>query len=174
MANKQQRPQSIDEFEVDKFEGNERVLHISRVTKVVKGGRKFSFSAILAIGNKNGQVGWGFAKANEVSDAVKKAKEHAQKNIYTVEMEETTIPHEVLVQWDGVKILLKPAGKGTGVVAGSVVRTILELAGVKDVYGKNLGKTNPGNQVRATFMAISRLKNRLKSREEKKGAHSHA
>src|SRR5690606_24709959 len=106
-----------------------------------------------------GHVGYGFAKANEVSDAIRKGSESARKNIYTIELEGTTIPHEVYVEWDGAKVLLKPAPVGTGVVAGSKLRSVLEQAGVKDVIAKNLGSNNPLNQVKAAFKALLQLKN---------------
>lgn len=141
-------------------EFEEKVLYINRCAKVVKGGRKFSFSALILVGDGAGHVGYGFAKANEVSDAIRKGSEAARKNIYTIEMNGTTIPHELYVEWDGAKILLKPAPFGTGVVAGSKVRSVLELGGVKDVIAKNLGSSNPLNQVKAIFEALSQLKSR--------------
>jgi small subunit ribosomal protein S5 len=155
-------------------EFEEKVLHINRCAKVVKGGRKFSFSALILVGDGQGHVGYGFAKANEVSDAIRKGSEAARKNIYTIEMEGSTIPHEVYVEWDGAKILLKPASPGVGVVAGSKVRSVLELGGVKDVVAKNLGSSNPLNQVKAIFKAILQLKNREKTLAERKGAPAHA
>ena len=151
-------------------EFEEKVLYINRCAKVVKGGRKFSFSALILVGDGQGHVGFGFAKANEVSDAIRKGSESARKNIFTIEMEGTTIPHEVYVEWDGAKILLKPAPTGTGVVAGSKVRSVLELGGVKDVIAKNLGSNNPLNQVKATFKALSQLKNREQCMAERRGA----
>ncbi len=151
-------------------EFEEKVLYINRCSKVVKGGRKFSFSALILVGDGQGHVGFGFAKANEVSDAIRKGSESARKNIFTIEMEGTTIPHEVYVEWDGAKILLKPAPNGTGVVAGSKVRSVLELGGVKDVIAKNLGSNNPLNQVKATFKALSQLKNREQCMAERRGA----
>src|SRR5579872_6424191 len=108
-------------------EFEEKVLYINRCAKVVKGGRKFSFSALILVGDGQGHVGYGFAKANEVSDAIRKGSESARKNIYTIEMEGTTIPHDIHVDWDGAIILLKPAPAGTGIVAGSKVRSVLEL-----------------------------------------------
>jgi small subunit ribosomal protein S5 len=155
-------------------EFEEKVLYINRCSKVVKGGRKFSFSALILVGDGQGHVGFGFAKANEVSDAIRKGSESARKNIFTIEMEGTTIPHEVLVEWDGAKILLKPAPAGTGVIAGSKVRSVLELGGVKDVIAKNLGSNNPLNQVKATFKALMKLKNRERNLAERKGAQAHA
>src|ERR1700720_3747362 len=119
---KQQARRRVEDFGTE-FE--EKVLYINRCAKVVKGGRKFSFSALILVGDGQGHVGYGYAKANEVSDAIRKGSESARKNIYTIEMEETTIPHAVHVEWDGAIILLKPAGAGTGIVAGSKVRSVL-------------------------------------------------
>ncbi len=138
----------------------EKVLFINRCSKVVKGGRKFSFSALILVGDGEGHVGYGFAKANEVSDAIRKGSEAAKKNIITFEMENTTIPHEVIYTWDGAKVLLKPAPEGTGVIAGSKVRAVLELAGVRDVVAKSLGSNNPLNLVIATFKALMSLQNK--------------
>ncbi|HSX25797.1 MAG TPA: 30S ribosomal protein S5 [Chlamydiales bacterium] len=154
-------------------EFEEKVLYINRCATVTKGGRKFSFSALILVGDGQGHVGYGFAKANEVSDAIRKGSEAARKNIYTIEMEGSTIPHEIYVEWDGAKILLKPAPAGTGIVAGSKVRSVLELGGVKDVIAKNLGSNNPLNQVKATFKAFSQLRNREECFAERKGVHSH-
>ena len=144
----------------------EKVLYINRCAKVVKGGRKFSFSALIVVGDRAGHVGFGFAKANEVSEAIRKGSESAKKNIYYFEMDKTTISHEVFAVHDGVKLLLKPAREGTGVIAGSKVRSVLELFGVKDVIAKNLGSTNPLNQVRATFKALFQLRSRNKKEEK--------
>ncbi|SCA63627.1 30S ribosomal protein S5 [Chlamydiales bacterium SCGC AG-110-M15] len=146
------------EEESDGFE--EKVLFINRCAKVVKGGRKFSFSALVLVGDMKGKIGFGFAKANELTDAIRKAGQLARKNVITFEMEKTTIPHEVFVEWDGVKLLLKPAPEGTGVIAGSKVRSVLEMAGIHDVVAKLLGGNNPINQVRATFKALLSLRNR--------------
>src|SRR5271163_3282401 len=144
-------------------EFEEKVLYINRCAKVVKGGRKFSFSALILVGDGQGRVGYGFAKANEVSDAIRKGGDAARKNILIFEMEGTTIPHEITVEWDGAKVLLKPAPEGTGIIAGSKVRSVLELGGVKDVVAKSFGSNNPLNQVRATIKALSSLRNRKKS-----------
>jgi small subunit ribosomal protein S5 len=138
----------------------EKVLYINRCSKVVKGGRKFSFSALILVGDCNGKVGFGFAKANELTDAIRKGGENARKNIITFEMHGTSIPHEVLVKHDGARLLLKPAPEGTGIIAGSKVRAVLELAGIKDVVAKSLGSNNPLNQVRAAFEALFQLRNR--------------
>ncbi len=144
-------------------EFEEKVVYINRCSKVVKGGRKFSFSALVLVGDGEGHVGLGFAKANEVSDAIRKGTEAARKNVLTFEMEDSTIPHEVMVDWDGAKILLKPAPQGTGVVAGSKVRSVLEMGGLKNVVAKSLGSNNPLNQARATFKALEKLRNRKES-----------
>lgn len=141
-------------------EFEEKVLYINRCSKVVKGGRKFSFSALVLVGDGQGHVGFGFAKANEVSDAIRKGSESARKNIFTIEMDGSTIPHEVYVEWDGAKLLMKPAREGTGVVAGSKVRSVLELGGVKNVIAKSLGSNNPRNQLNAVFKALMQLKSR--------------
>lgn len=138
----------------------EKVLFVNRCAKVVKGGRKFSFSALIVVGDGKGKVGYGFSKANELTEAIRKGSEAARKDLGGFEMEGTTIPHEVIVEEGGVRLLLKPAPKGTGVIAGSKVRSVLELAGIKDIVAKNLGGNNPINQVRATFKALGMLRNR--------------
>lgn len=139
---------------------NEKVLHINRCSKVVKGGRKFSFSALILVGDGKGRVGYGFAKANELTDAIRKGGEAARKNMKSFATEGSSIPHEVTMHWDGACILLKPAPEGSGVIAGSKIRAVLELAGLKDVMAKSLGSNNPINQVRATFKALSQLRKR--------------
>lgn len=151
-----------DTSKKDKSESDiqEKVLHINRCSKVVKGGRKFSFSALILVGNGKGQVGYGFAKANELTDAIRKGGQAARKNMKQVSMEGTTIPHEITVSQDGAVVLLKPAHEGAGVIAGSVVRSILEFAGVKDIVAKSLGASNPINQVKAVFKALDKLKTR--------------
>lgn len=146
----------------------EKVLYINRCSKVVKGGRKFSFSALILVGDNQGHVGYGFAKANEVSDAIRKGSQSAKKNIFEIEMEGDTIPHDVCVEWDGSKVLLKRAPDGTGIVAGSKVRSVLEMSGIKNVIAKSLGSNNPLNQVKATFKALLELKNREKCITERK------
>jgi len=145
----------------------EKVLCINRCSKVVKGGRKFSFSALILVGDGKGRVGYGFAKANELTDAIRKGGESARKNMIKVPTEGTTIPHEITVHWDGATILLKPAPRGTGVIAGSKVRAILEMAGISDIIAKNLGSTNPINQVKATFEAIEELTSRSELRQRR-------
>src|SRR3989344_6902518 len=135
-------------------EFEEKVLYINRCAKVVKGGRKFSFSALILIGDSNGRVGYGFAKANEVSDAIRKGSEAAKKNIITFDIDNGTIPHEIFVSWDGAKLLMKPAREGTGVIAGGKIRSVFELAGIKNIVAKSQGSSNPINQVKATFKAL--------------------
>ncbi len=146
---------------------DEKVIYINRCAKVVKGGRKFSFSALILVGDGDGNVGYGFSKANEVSDAIRKGTDAAKKNMMTFEREGASIPHEVIVDYDGARLLLKPAPEGTGVVAGSKVRAVLELAGIKDVVAKSLGSNNPINQVRATIKALLSLRNRKTCFEER-------
>lgn len=154
--------QSEDKSKKDRTQSDvtEKVLYINRCSKVVKGGRKFSFSALILVGDNKGRVGYGFAKANELTDAIRKGGEAARKNLRSYPMEGTTIPHEILVHWDGATIYLQPAPKGAGVIAGSKIRAILEMAGYKDVMAKSLGANNPINQVKATFEALSELTSR--------------
>ncbi len=159
---KQDAKRRVEDFGTE-FE--EKVLYINRCSKVVKGGRKFSFSALVIVGDGHGHIGFGFAKANEVSDAIRKGTEAARKNVMSFEMEGTSIPHEITVDWDGSRVLLKPAPAGTGVIAGSKMRSVLELGGVKDVVAKSLGSNNPLNQVRATIQALCQLTNRKKNFE---------
>ena len=140
----------------------EKVLYINRCSKTVKGGRKMSFSALILVGDGKGRVGYGFAKANELTEAIRKGGEVARKSLHTIELEETTIPHEVYMKWDGANVFIRPASAGTGVIAGSKVRAILEFAGVKDVMAKSYGASNPINLVRATFKALLSLTNRQK------------
>jgi small subunit ribosomal protein S5 len=145
----------------------EKVLHINRCSKVVKGGKKFSFSALILVGDGKGKIGIGFAKANEVSDAIKKASESARKNLITFVLEGTTIPHEVIKTHDGAKVFLKPASEGTGVIAGSKVRSVLELGGVKNVVAKSMGSNNPINLVRATVGALLDLRSKKEVLEQR-------
>jgi len=157
-----QRKNMADEQELE-----EKVLHINRCTKVLKGGRKFSFSALIVVGDGEGKVGFGFAKANEVSDAIKKGSQAAKKNTFIFEKHKTTIPHEIIIKCDGAEVLLKPAKEGTGVVAGSKIRAVLELAGIKDIVAKSLGSNNPINLVRATIKALQSLCSKEKRLEER-------
>lgn len=136
----------------------ERVVSINRVTKVVKGGRRFRFAALVIIGNKQGQVGFGTGKAQEVPDAIKKAIETAKNNLITVPIVNTTIPHAVTGIFGAGKVFLKPASEGTGIIAGGAVRSIFELAGVNDILSKSIGTSTPINMVRATFAGLESLR----------------
>lgn len=136
----------------------EKVIHINRCAKVVKGGRRFSFSAIVVVGDKKGQVGVGLGKAGEVPEAIKKASKQARKNLLRVPMEGSTIPHEVLGRFGASQVLMKPAPEGAGVIASSSVRAILEVAGYQNIMTKSIRRDNPHNVVRATLQALSQLR----------------
>jgi small subunit ribosomal protein S5 len=135
----------------------EKVLFINRCSKTVKGGKKMSFSALILVGDGKGRVGYGFAKANELTDAIRKGGEAAKKNMISVCMQGTTIPHDVKEKWDGVTLVMRPAPEGTGIIAGSKIRSVLSFAGLGNVVAKIYGSNNPVNQVRAVFRALSSL-----------------
>lgn len=153
MAGNRQRVRSTNDLEL-----KDRLVAINRVTKVTKGGRTFSFSAVVVVGNEDGIVGWGLGKANEVTTAIAKGVESAKKNLFRIPIVNGTIPHEQEAQYGGARVFMKPASDGTGLVAGGAMRAVLESAGVKDVLAKSKGSSNPHNLVKATIEALCELR----------------
>ncbi len=140
------------------LELKDRLVAINRVTKVTKGGRAFSFAAIVVVGNENGVVGWGLGKANEVTTAIAKGVEAAKKNLIKVPVLKGTIPHEQIARYSGSEVFMKPASSGTGLVAGGAMRAVLESAGIRDVLAKSKGSSNPHNLVKATIAALKEMR----------------
>ena len=153
MANKNNRVKSTNDIEL-----KDRLVAINRVTKVTKGGRAFSFAAIVVVGDENGIIGWGLGKANEVQAAIAKGTEAAKKNLVRVPIHNGTIPHEQEAKFGGSRVILKPASEGTGVKAGGAMRAVLETAGIRDVLAKSKGSSNPHNLVKATIAALEELR----------------
>jgi small subunit ribosomal protein S5 len=153
----------------EKPEFEERVVHISRNSKVVKGGRRFSFGALVVVGDRKGRVGYGLGKAAEVAEAIRKAGDSAKRNLQTVTMRGTTLPHDTIGKYSGAEVLIRPASEGTGIIAGGPCRAVLELAGVRDVLAKSLGSNNHLNVTKATLKALSALRSKEEALAARKG-----
>lgn len=158
---------NVKKLRASEIELTEKVVSINRVAKVVKGGRRFSFAAVVVVGNGDGVVGHGLGKANEVVDAIAKGVDDAKKNLMKVPVLKGTIPHSIKGKYGGGNILLKPASKGTGVIAGGAMRAVLDSAGVKDVLAKSQGSSNPHNVVKATFDALLNLRDPITIAEQR-------
>ncbi|HEV8202477.1 MAG TPA: 30S ribosomal protein S5 [Candidatus Polarisedimenticolia bacterium] len=160
----------MNRIKADDLDLKDQVVHINRVTKVVKGGKNFRFSALVVVGDGRGHVGYGAGKAKEVPQAIAKGVERAKRNLILVPLKGHTIPHQVLGIFGAGRVMLKPAAPGTGVIAGGAVRAVVESAGIQDVLTKSLGTTNPNNVVKATFDGLLKLKDPVAERRRRKGA----